>query len=183
MNVIIKNIKKKKNFYKYSESVETYISQMLSKQTNLPIQPVTTGFSPRYDFILGDKKIEVKITSKCKPEIEFCRYDARPSGLMTTHSDYYLIISPGGSKGKFVGKIRLIETDQLKLIMLDKIFHNEYTRYMPKFNSPGAMVYQLDPKQTDDIWLGDCDLLFENRQIVGFDLESYKPVKNLFKKI
>jgi hypothetical protein len=174
---IIKNLNSGKDFYKYSEQIETEIANLIGKATNTLPTNITEGFNPKYDFKLNNKKIELKITSQSQPSIEFARGNGKVSGLLLSEADYYIILSPGGSKGKFVGKFRMYSTDDLKAQMIVHLLNNSIHTYPITPNSPGSMCYKLSPKTADidDYWLGDCDLIIENGSVVGFDLSTYQP--------
>lgn len=179
MKIIINNLWGD-NGFQYSKEVEKYLGEKISNMYNMVYDDLTEGYNPYYDFKLNDSFIETKITSKVKPHIEFARYDKRPSGLLLTRSDYHLIISPGGSKGEFVGKVRLYKTNELKKHLIEILLaqgEQKLEIYKPSNNSPGAVCFELEPKTIDDIWLGDCNLIFDGSKVSGFDMSSFRPSK------
>lgn len=166
--------------YDYSNEAEEFLGKLIGNKFGLGYCNPTKGYNPEYDFMLGNKKIEVKFTSNCYPTIEFARADLRPSGLLLSQADYYLTISPGGSKGKFVGKIRLYKRVDLleKFIQtINSPLTSNFKSYAPSDNSPGSICFELNPQNINDIWIGDCDLIFsstDTKKVIGFDLGTVK---------
>ena len=176
MKVLIKELHSGDKCYEYSEKVERHIARMVSNTLNAKISNETSGFAPEYDFCLNSKRIELKLTSRSNPCIEFSRADGRPSGLLLSESDYYLILSPGGSNGKFVGKLRMFKTVDLKEKMLKEISLDKNIRVYPADSSgPGSAGFILNPKEINDIWVGDCELILDDKKVMGFDLSTFKP--------
>lgn len=176
MKVIIKDLYTGKDCYKYSEQVEESIANIIAYNLHVTSYNQTVGYDPRYDFMLNDKRIELKITSKTTPHIEFARGDGRVSGLLLSEADYYIILSPGGSKCKYVGKLRMYKTSDLKKLMVESLYSQNIITYPKSNNSPGSMCYELNPKcGIFDYWLGDCDLIQDNRKVIGYELSSFTP--------
>jgi len=174
MKILIKELYGDKGF-EYSKQCEQCLGDILKNSYGIICEGYTEGYNPDYDFIADGSKIEVKFTSKVHPNIEFARYNKNPSGLLLSKSDYYLVVSPGGSKGKFVGKIRLYETNDLKAYLVDCLMNqDDLVKYEPSGNSPGSICFKLEPKKIEDIWLGDCDLIIDEGKVAGFDLDTFK---------
>ena len=190
MDILIENLYKGANCFKYSENVEEEIMLKLCDILDIEKGEITEGYNPKYDFILGNKKIELKITSKCNPNIEFARGNGDASGLLLTESDYYLILSPGGSRGEFVGKLRLFKTVDLKTEMINAIGNKDITIYEKSKLGPGSICFTLYPKNINDYWIGDCGLIKTDGKVTGFNLGSFEPaypnfinkIKNILEK-
>lgn len=163
--------------YDYSNEAEEFIGKAIGDKFGLGYCNPTKGYNPAYDFMFGNKKIEVKFTSNCFPKIEFARGDNRPSGLLLSQADYYLMISPGGSRGKFLGKIRLYKREDLLKKFIEAVsnpLRAEFKYYPSSPNSPGSICFTILPQETNDIWIGDCNLITEGKKVAGFDLGTIK---------
>jgi len=163
--------------YTYNDTIEEEIQSLLSSSTGLQSGRITTGYSPDYDFMLGNLKIELKLTVKTIPEIEISTANGKPSALALSKSDFYCIIGPGKSKKdniwEDVFKVRLVKTQDLK-----NYINKSSTRvsYGVDVNSPGSIRVPVDLKEVDHLWLGE----FKQLSRVSFDTNSYKKVQSKF---
>jgi len=100
--------------FNYNDKVEAIIQNIVADILELPKGTLTKGYSPNYDFIIGNSKYELKISSKKNFVCEFAKNDGTPSGISLTESDYYIVISPGWTKlyGEAF-KLRIIPTKYL----------------------------------------------------------------------
>jgi hypothetical protein len=184
MKIIIKELYGA-NGFDYSKQCEQCLGDILKNIYNITCEGYTEGYNPEYDFLANGKKIEVKFTSKTYPHIEFARYNKQPSGLLLSKSDYYLTVSPGGSNGKFVGKIRLYKINNLKKYLIESLLSQiegyktegldigKLHIYNPSHNSPGSICFIMEPKKIEDMWLGDCELIMSDKNIIGFDMDTF----------
>ena len=126
MKVIIEKLRTGKECYEYSEMVEDYIKLTLSKELGISHGESTTGFDCSHDYILGNKKIEQKISGNYLLAVEYAYEDGTPSGISVTSADHMLMINPGyDSKKGEVGKIRLVRVRDLRKIIADpKLFED-----------------------------------------------------------
>jgi len=143
--IIIKQLFEGTHWKEYNDHAEKLIQGVVSRFFNLDVGLRTVGYSPEYDYRLGGRKIEQKISAHRGLELEYAREDGRPSGLSLTESDYYLTLSPSGSKHNEgwvdVGKIRIFKTSDLFRILGTDPDSSPYKKvYKKKDGSPGARV-------------------------------------------
>lgn len=180
MQIIINDLFNGPNKFTYSNQVEEYLGELLSKHLRALYKPQEKGYNPKFDFMLNKKKVELKITGSCNPNIEFANGELEPSGLLLTESDYYVVLSPGGSKGRFVGKFRIFDTKDLKKLMLFNLLEKTVKVYEKNANGPGSVTFAIDPKYVrSEKWLGDCELIFKDEEIIGFDMDTFTPAHNI----
>jgi len=185
MKILLDLLYSNGDHFEYSNEVEKVVGKLIGRYLEAFMQDPTEGYSPEYDFKLNGTKIELKITSKFRPEIEFATADYNISGIQLTRSKYYLIISPGRSKGILVGKLRLYDVNDLKEKVAIGITEGNIIRSKASDDSPGSLRIQISPKNINHHWLGDCDIILENDKIVGYDISTFKAtdikyIKHLF---
>ena len=138
--------------WKYVDYAEGIVQNTMADMFNIGVGGRTEGYSPEYDYYLGGKKIEQKISLKDGLELEFARYDGTPSGLTVTESDYYITCTPAmskhGSEWVKVGKVRMYKVSDLFRILgtapEDSPFRKVYEPNPDK--GPGAQVLSFSEK-------------------------------------
>jgi len=161
--------------YSYNDQTEAELIKLFNTIFDNQCEKNPVCDDPRYDFMIGDQRIELKQTSKPIWEIEFCRADGRVSGLLLSTSDYYCVISPGYTKSELKYKMRFIKTNELK----DKCYTFLQTGKTPiqfetNGNKIGSKCFPVDPKTVGDMWVGDFDLVSKSEYNTStFKLDRY----------
>ena len=147
--VIVSQMYEGSHWKEFSAHAEVIVQETLCNEFGLTKGKRTMGYAPEYDYILGTKKIEQKISLKQGLQIEFETYDGRPSGINLTTADYHVIITPcwSSNANKIVGKVRLYRTSDL-LKVLGKYETDFLKVFSPLDNSPGSKVISFDEKET-----------------------------------
>jgi hypothetical protein len=189
--IIVENLwHKDKDFrWKYVDYAEGIVQNTMAEMFNIGVGGRTEGYAPEYDYYLGGKKIEQKISKNEGLELEFARYDGTPSGLSLTESDYYITVSPAsslhGSEWVKVGKVRMYKTSDLFRILgpapEDSPFRKVYEPHPDR--GPGSQVLSFSEKDLKTLTgsLGvkknpriniaclEVGLLKDKGKVVGFD--------------
>ena len=188
MKVIIEKLRTGKECYEYSEMVEDYIKLTLSKELGISHGESTTGFDCSHDYVLGNKKIEQKISGNYLLAVEYAYEDDTPSGISVTSADHMLMINPGfDSKKGEVGKVRLIRVRDIRTIIANpkpfedscaycnkkhKVFlktykGNEYGR--------GSKVAMIHPHMVFDLKIADVACIYDSpvsNKVIGYDFNK-----------
>jgi len=148
--------------YKYSKWGEAVACEWLARKKQWIVESVECEDS-RYDAIVSGKKIEVKFQTSKNLSIEYCTDKMKPSGIMVTQSDYYLMINTGssfiGGEWHNVGKVRLIPTHQLQRKVFETLEHGgQIVVHKGSGTGPGSHCIEIDPKSMiNDGWIGDIN--------------------------
>lgn len=109
---------------------------------------ISQGCDSSYDFRIKDKTFELKIMSTPFYNIEVSRANGDPSGLSSSHTDYYAIVNPGWLFGQEVMKLRIVKTADLKEAVTKS---TKVKVYNPnEHNSLGSICHQIDPRMPHD---------------------------------
>lgn len=137
---------------------------------------VTEGYCPEYDAVDLDteKTYEVKFSTKCKTVgrcyypvyVEYKHPDGKPSALMLSEADYYLIVSPGYSSKheKRVGKVRQFKRTDL----LDALKGNG-----DSLITADGQFAVIDHFRLAHKWFGDVRCINEGGRIIGYDMSKF----------
>ena len=198
MKVYIEKLRNGGNHWEYNQMVEKYLQLTIAKQLNISHGDMTEGYDPEYDFILGNRKVEQKISAKSNIQVEYAKYDNTPSGVSLTKSDLHLYISPGfcSKKGE-VGKVRLLRTNDLRKSIHNselyegscisgcnkkhKVYHKSYK---PSEYGPGSRIVEINPHMLFDLKIADVPIIRNSSEwIIGYDLgrmlfDEHSYVKN-----
>lgn len=149
--------------FKYSKFAEHVACELLARKKGWIVESVVCE-NNEYDAIVSGKKIEVKFSGFNDLHIEYCTASRKPSGIMTTKADYYLMINAGwarasGDNWDRVGKVRLIPVPKLQAMVIDAL---EGTGEIVRFDgTPGSHCIKIDPKSMNGTPTGDgyiCDI-------------------------
>ncbi len=156
----------------HGEEAEFAIQNTLARLFNLRRGAMTFGYESKYDFILNNTTIELKISSKVNGTLELGRANGNISGLSSTSADVYLFLNPSG---KGVGKLRAIKTSEL-IQTLNTVSADKCTLTKTDGNKVGSMLTFINFKDYNDIMLAEFDCYPENGTTV-FDTDTARTTK------
>lgn len=172
----------------YVNQAEEIAANFLAKHKKWMIESYSRGNVPEYDVIMNSQKIEIKFQGSNKLNIEYATAAGEMSGIMLTHSKYYLMFNTGKSQhdGHWVdvGKVRLIKTSDLKKAFLKKLLAGQCTTYHPAegTNEPGSRVVHINPKDDlpgyTDGWFADIKYTINANNEIEYhfaDIPNIKP--------
>ncbi len=138
--------------WKYVDYAEGIVQNTMAEMFDLGVGKRTEGYSPDYDYYLGGKKMEQKVSATDGLSLEYARYDGTPSGLSVTESDYYITVTPNmskhGSEWVKVGKVRMYKVADLFRILGTNPDDSPYKKvYEPSPNTgPGSRCLSFSEK-------------------------------------
>lgn len=172
--------------WKYTDHAETIVGNWLAKKNQLIFEDQSHGNMPEWDLLLSGQKYEVKFKSDTDLNIEYANAAGEMTGIMATHSKYYIMINAGWGKHNGdmiqVGKVRLLETKFIKKIVVNKLMDGDkhIITYPAGPNGPGAKMIRLDSKldfpNNSDGWI--CDIPY-SKSATGNVQYHFKNVPNV----
>jgi len=137
----------------HNRDAEFAIQKWICDAYDLEPGTITHGYDPRFDFVINNQLIELKISSKgtSNSMIELMRDNYSPSGLSATKSDIHAFLNPSG---KGTAKLRLIKTNDL----IAFYFRNTKNRVLipSDGNKRGSYMAPLNFKDHNDLMIGEC---------------------------
>ena len=174
----------------YSNRAEKLILNRCLNSFGLTGGDCTTGNDSRYDFIIEEKKIELKVTRlEDKFCIEYAYGNGEPSGISTTEADYYMWMHPGYTKNTLVGKLSLWpintigkQTGLKDIVNSLKSDQKHLKNYSGTPGSKNVIIthemlkyYGVNGKHPFDLNIFDIELIKKNGRTIGFDLGHLTP--------
>ncbi len=138
--------------FSYNNYAEKLVTNAFCFKYALDNRGGTVGFAPEYDRLIENTKVEIKISSRTTPFIEFEKSDDSVTGISLTESDIYMFINPGRAeiKNNWIDmmKVRLVYTRELKLWInyMRQHYNNELIEFKPNELGKGSKGFNLNFK-------------------------------------
>jgi hypothetical protein len=168
----------------YTKEAEEILLNLVAKTLELPFKGLTQGNDSRYDGIVGDYKIEIKMTGAniergdnrfCIP-IEYRRKNGTPSGIMKTEADFWLTCSPGWDDRykDYFGKLRFWNVKKLRNHCWNSIKTELDEQFGKNDNDGGSMVILAFPKKLDymQTYMGEVAAIQVRKNYFTYDLSK-----------
>lgn len=154
----------------HSLQAEIAVMNALCFLFDLEPRGVTKGNDARYDFMIQNTKIELKVSSKgVYGLIELSRADGSPSGLSATEADIHAFLNPAG---RDTAKLRLIHTYEL-LRFYDKFPEDKKIITRTNGDKLGSVLAPFDIRNFEDLFVAECKCNFTPNGL-EFDTSTFK---------
>ena len=165
--------------FTYNDRAEDAIANAICYFYDLQANGGTIGFDPTYDKLIGDTKVEIKISSSSALYLEIAKGDGEPSGIFASNADIYMTVTPGTDKGVACMKVRLYHKMALEhwaRHMLEK-HPTKLKTYPPSKMGPGSSGFILDYNVVEDLYIlgfeyvkdGDGHIIFDTQNVLNHD--------------
>jgi len=160
--------------FSYNDRAEDAIANAVCYYYDLQSNGGTVGFDPTYDKLIGNTKVEIKISSNAGLYLEVAKGNDDPSGIFTSEADIYLTVNPGLDGGMSCMKVRLYHKRMLQRWaehMLEK-HPSKIKSYEASSLGPGSQGFMLDFKAVDDLYIMGFDYYKDANNHVVFDTHN-----------
>jgi len=184
----------------YSNLAERALGEHISRIINWPLEEVTEGYRPDYDFRLKGKTFEAKFqfgrfkhdlkdisdhtfnipVEVGKTERPGEKSFFHPAGFFLSQADYHAFVTYGHStRYGNLGKLRIFRTDVLYLLVVEELARGRVVPFTT-YDGTSRMI-MFDPKKVDHLcwWLGDFGTIEPGYEgCKGYDLDDWYPNKS-----
>ena len=160
--------------FSYNDRAEDAITNAVCYYYDLQANGGTVGFDPTYDKLIGDTKVEIKISSSSGLYLEIAKGNGDPSGLFTSNADIYLTVTPGADKGKQCMKVKLYHKRALEHWARHMLKNNPDKLKTFKADSmgPGSSGFVLDYNAVDDLYVLGFEYIKDLNGHIIFDTHN-----------
>lgn len=185
----------------YVKHAEDSLLSLIKEGIRITPHPTTSGFAPVFDakaYVPDEEcsiNIEIKYTQGHNLFIECAYGNGKPSGLLTSDSDFYLVVSKDTKNEQSKGKVRLYPTWRLIEYGNHHIEKHGIKSFEASPDSPGSHGFYVNSFAFDEyfgtdahIWLGDVNCYIDQNQNITYDLtqftkEAYSPLRQFMREV
>ena len=157
--------------FSYNDRAEDAINNAICYWYDLQANGGTVGFDPTYDKLIGNTKVEIKISANQGLYLEFAKGNDTPSGIMTSEADVYMTVNPGQDKGMDCMKVRVYRKQEL-LHWVNHMLTNHPDKifeYPANNMGPGSKGFMLQFKAVEDLYIMGFEYIKDQKGKIIFD--------------